>query len=94
MYEASIDLDQLKILYIAGADSSHSHRWINWFLKIESNKIGWISLRDAEEINNQEDYVISPQSIFASNNLINLVFSFFYVEAFYYIVQQFLLFFL
>ncbi len=50
----------MKILFIAGGDSAHSHRWISWFLKKDILEIGWISLRETFSLENSDKYVIRP----------------------------------
>ena len=63
----------MKLLFIAGTDSSHSHRWIGSFLKPEY-KLGWISLRGSEAPKDKHLYKIRPESPKFDNKFVQLAF--------------------
>lgn len=63
----------MKLLFIAGTDSSHSHRWIGSFLKPQY-KLGWISLQGVEAPKNQHLYKICPKPPTFNNKFLQLVF--------------------
>lgn len=63
----------MKILFIAGGDSAHSHRWIGWFVRKRVGEVGWISTRTCDEIKDANDYKILPSKKYLSNKILNLV---------------------
>ncbi len=65
----------MKILFIAGGDSAHSHRWISWFLEQDTLQIGWISLRDTFDLANEHKYHISPAKKVFKPAALNLLIS-------------------
>ncbi len=67
----------MKILYIAGGNSIHSHRWINWFLQNKNNKVSWISLTENNQIKNKESYKLTYSEGRQYPKLISLIKSIF-----------------
>ena len=62
----------MKLLFIAGTDSPHSHRWIGSFLK-PKYQLGWISLRGSEAPKEQHLFKINPSPSEFDNNFLQLV---------------------
>ena len=66
----------MKILFIAGLDSAHSHRWISSFCR-EEHEIGWINLRQTDK-EATFDCKIKPRTSFFSSEILNILVTFFY----------------
>ncbi len=65
----------MRILYISGLDSQHSHRWIQSFHS-KKNEIGWINLRNTKKTSNY-NYKIKPKSSYSKFPFFNLVLTYF-----------------
>lgn len=65
----------MKILFISGGDSAHSHRWISWFLRQEEFEVGWISLRKTLLLEDTSKYKILPTRVEIKPVVLNLFLS-------------------